>query len=355
MFARFSLPDVPSVSRRTVTAALIVGVMALAAAISFNRYLLGVGACIGLALGTINFRLVNSSVVKVGAREDDNKRRPLAMNTLARMGIISAITIGLLFTAAGAFTSQWVGLLMVVALAASLLYLLPSVQQVVAKGVPLRPGSTVNYVALSLALLLFAFQLGTQLTVDVLGLLAKSPPFTLADLLVQEIPLIVIAVLGVGFLVRRSWPETIDRLGLRPLRKTWWVYALVAVVAFLAVGYGIDQLASWLSPETQKRVNDASQVVFHSLSNPGAVVLLGLTAGVSEELIFRGAMLPRFGVLATSLLFAAVHTQYGITFATLEVFVIGLGLGWLRLRAGTLACIASHAGYDIIVGLLALH
>ncbi|HEX4246022.1 MAG TPA: hypothetical protein VHY77_10675 [Acidimicrobiales bacterium] len=97
MFARFSLPDVPAVSRRTVTAALIVGVMALAAAISFDHYLLGVGACIGLALGTINFRMVGSSVVKVGAREDENKRRPLALNTMARMGIISVITIGLLF------------------------------------------------------------------------------------------------------------------------------------------------------------------------------------------------------------------------------------------------------------------
>jgi hypothetical protein len=97
VFGRFTLPDVPAVSRRTVTAALIVGVMALAAAISFDRYLLGVGACIGLALGTLNFRLVGSSVVKVGAREDENKRRPLALNTMARMGIISAITIGLLF------------------------------------------------------------------------------------------------------------------------------------------------------------------------------------------------------------------------------------------------------------------
>ncbi len=97
MFARFSLPDVPSVSRRTVTAALIVGVLALAAAISFDKALLGVGACVGLALGTLNFRLVGSSVVKVGAREDENKRRPLAMNTLTRMGIISVITIGLLF------------------------------------------------------------------------------------------------------------------------------------------------------------------------------------------------------------------------------------------------------------------
>ena len=266
------------------------------------------------------------------------------------------VTFAVLWTASSALLfGPTVGLLMVVALVTSLLYLFPSVQGAAARVLPLRPGSPVHYAAVTLALLLFAFQLGTQLTVDVLGLLAKSPPFTLADLLVQEIPLIVIAVLGVGFLVRRSWPETVDRLGLRPLRGSWWVYALVAVVAFLAVGYGIDQLAAWLSPETQKRVNDASQVVFHSLSNPQAVVLLGLTAGVSEELVFRGAMLPRFGVLATSVLFAAVHTQYGITFATLEVFVIGLGLGWLRLRAGTLACIVSHAGYDIIVGLLALH
>jgi hypothetical protein len=97
VFGRFTLPDVPAVSRRTVTAALIVGVLALAAAVSFDRLLLGVGACIGLALGTINFRLVGASVVKVGAREEENKRRPLALNTMARMGIISAITIGLLF------------------------------------------------------------------------------------------------------------------------------------------------------------------------------------------------------------------------------------------------------------------
>lgn len=250
---------------------------------------------------------------------------------------------------------QVVGLLMLAALGASLLYLIPRVQRAVARWLPLRPGSPVHYTALTLALLLLAFQLGTQLSVDVLSVLAHSAPFSLADLLVQEIPLIVIAGLGVGYLVRRSWPETIDRLGLRPRRRSWWAYAALAVVVFLAIGWGIDNLATWLTPEAQKRVNDASQVVFHSLNNAPAVFLLGLTAGVAEELIFRGAMLPRFGILLTSLLFAAVHTQYGITFATLEVFLIGLGLGWLRWRAGTLACIVSHAGYDIVVGLLALH
>ena len=96
MFARFSLPDIPAVSRRTVTAALIIGVAGLVGCISFGKPMVGLGACIGLALGTLNFRLVGASVIKVGKREDENKRRPLALNTVGRLGVISVITIGLL-------------------------------------------------------------------------------------------------------------------------------------------------------------------------------------------------------------------------------------------------------------------
>jgi len=94
--ARFSLPDIPAVSRRTVTAALIIGVAGLVGCISFGKPMVGVGACIGLAFGTLNFRLVGASVIKVGKREDENKRRPLALNTLSRLGIISVVTVGLL-------------------------------------------------------------------------------------------------------------------------------------------------------------------------------------------------------------------------------------------------------------------
>ena len=53
------------------------------------------------------------------------------------------------------------------------------------------------------------------------------------------------------------------------------------------------------------------------------------------------------------LLFAALHIQYAVSFATLEVFVLGLGLGWLRVRSGsTLTGMVTHAGYDIAVGFL---
>ncbi|MDA8274143.1 MAG: hypothetical protein M0029_02040 [Actinomycetota bacterium] len=97
MFAHFSLPDVPAVSRRTTTAALVIGVAALVAFVSFGKPLIGVGACIGLALGTLNFRMVGASVVKVSQREEENKRRPLAMNTMGRLSVISVVALALLF------------------------------------------------------------------------------------------------------------------------------------------------------------------------------------------------------------------------------------------------------------------
>jgi hypothetical protein len=40
--------------------------------------------------------MIGNSVARVTAREDANKRRPLALNTLGRMGIITVVTIGLL-------------------------------------------------------------------------------------------------------------------------------------------------------------------------------------------------------------------------------------------------------------------
>lgn len=97
MFAHFSLPNVPDVARRTVSTVLVVGVAALVACIAFGAPLLGLGACIGLGLGTFNFRMIGNSVARVSTRPEGSTRRPLALNTMGRMGIITVVTIGLLF------------------------------------------------------------------------------------------------------------------------------------------------------------------------------------------------------------------------------------------------------------------
>ena len=97
MFAHFSLPNLPDVSRRTMGATLVFGAAALVAAFSFGHLLVGVGACIGLGMGLLNFRLIGVSVDKVTAMDVDNPKRPLAVNTLGRMGVITVIALGLTF------------------------------------------------------------------------------------------------------------------------------------------------------------------------------------------------------------------------------------------------------------------
>jgi hypothetical protein len=96
VFAHFSLPSVPDVARRTISMVMVVGLAALVASVSFGYPLLGLGACIGLGLGTLNFRMIGSSVARVTANDPENKRRPLAINTMGRLAIITVVTLGLM-------------------------------------------------------------------------------------------------------------------------------------------------------------------------------------------------------------------------------------------------------------------
>ncbi len=80
---------------------------------------------------------------------------------------------------------------------------------------------------------------------------------------------------------------------------------------------------------------------------PLALLLSGL-AGVSEEILFRGALQPIFGIWLAALFFALSHLQYALTPATLIIFVVGLGLGWLRQRRNTTTAIIAHFVYDFV-------
>ena len=85
------------------------------------------------------------------------------------------------------------------------------------------------------------------------------------------------------------------------------------------------------------------------VQNPLGALILGLSAGIGEELLLRGALQPRFGIFITSLLFALLHTQYGLTFVLVGLFLIGAMLGKMRVRYGTAAPIITHAVFNLIV------
>jgi membrane protease YdiL (CAAX protease family) len=119
-------------------------------------------------------------------------------------------------------------------------------------------------------------------------------------------------------------------------------------------GTVFDQVMTRLTPQQSQDIQQASDQLLRNVNGYGPAIALALAAGIGEEILFRGALLPRLGNPMSALLFAALHAQYAISLATLEIFILGLVLGWLRRRAGTTGAIVAHSGYDMILLVLSV-
>jgi hypothetical protein len=91
-----SIPQISRVARRTALSAVIVGVLGLLLLLVLNYPYAGLGLCIGIGLALGNFRLTAAAAAKAIRSEKANHRRPLALNTLGRLGLVTIVAIGLL-------------------------------------------------------------------------------------------------------------------------------------------------------------------------------------------------------------------------------------------------------------------
>ena len=80
---------------------------------------------------------------------------------------------------------------------------------------------------------------------------------------------------------------------------------------------------------------------------------VAVLAGTGEEILFRGAMQPVFGLYFTSLLFILTHAHYGLSPAMLILFAVSVGFGVVRQRYSTTAAIICHTTYNFLPFLLA--
>ncbi len=93
LFSALSVPQVSRLARRTVLVAAGVGVVVLVVSSVLDYALFGVGACLGLGLALGNFRLIVRSTAKAAAAQRERNRRPLATNTLLRLGVLSVVAL----------------------------------------------------------------------------------------------------------------------------------------------------------------------------------------------------------------------------------------------------------------------
>jgi membrane protease YdiL (CAAX protease family) len=223
------------------------------------------------------------------------------------------------------------------------------IRERVSQVVPIDPDNPVHALALVLAVLL----LGTQVTSLVFTNIAASDqtPLSVGDLIAQEAPFLILAAAGVGTFIRRNMAQTATRLGL--VAPAWWhvVLALAAAGAFFAFGQAMDALSHAWTPGVARQVDSTTQQLFGGLGSPVGIAALALAPGICEEILFRGALQPRIGLIATALLFTSIHTQYGLSLDALSVFVIALGLGLIRKFTNTTTSSICHISYNLVVGI----
>ena len=158
-----------------------------------------------------------------------------------------------------------------------------------------------------------------------------------------------LSALGVGWGLRRDWRAVLQRLGLRPLTRRDWLAGLV-LGSFLSVGMMLAMLA--LRSLGSADASGARPLIVLLQSSLPAALIVAILAAAGEEILFRGALQPVFGLCISSLFFALIHLQYGLSPALLILFFVGVGFGQVRIRYSTSAAIICHATYNFLPFLL---
>ena len=190
------------------------------------------------------------------------------------------------------------------------------------------------------------------------AVLTSSGRPSLARLIINQLPLLAIGILGVGFGVRRNFRETLARLGYGRITVRQLGIVAVFVAVALASEFVVEILFRVLQPGLYERFGEIAGTLQSAAGVSLASALLfaaviGLGAAAGEETLFRGAVQPALGIVATSALWASVHVQYGPSILVVYIFVFSLALGILRNRINTTATFIAHAAYNFISVMLA--
>ncbi len=254
----------------------------------------------------------------------------------------------------------WMGLGLIVFSLLGLVLLTRPARRFFARFTPIDPSHPVHAVALSLtAMILINLSFTVAIGLDNLANMLQSSGQTGANanpapgLWGQNLLFVVMGLVGVGFLARRSFRASLIRLGIVVPTLRQVALGLGVAVILVPVVIAAEALASKLGLGASAGVERLTEQLVGPLTqNIAGILTLGLAAALGEETVFRGALHPRFGLVFTALLFALLHSQYGLSFSTVAVFVVGLVLGLLRARANTTTSMITHATYNMLLGLI---
>ncbi len=220
------------------------------------------------------------------------------------------------------------------------------------------PESPVHTTAWVLTLAMIAITIGDFVLNGGIAGMAQSLQTNsvgIGDIVYEDALWVFAATLGIGLFLRRTPRQALERLGLRiPTSQDMnWGMVVGLVMIGLVIIFSLIWSNLVSAQEMQQQTAASNQLAASINSLPLALVISAVVA-IGEEVFFRGALQPVFGIWLTSLFFSVLHTQYTLTPATLLIFVTSMALGWLRQRYSTTASIIGHFFYNFIQLALAI-
>ncbi len=240
--------------------------------------------------------------------------------------------------------------------------LLPVTRKAIAKFVfrGLEPDAPVHVWALFIYLAAFVltlFSLTVLYNGDIIVQSLKNTPLIGASA-INAVGFLIFSFLAAGVWVCQPLRETAATLGLHRISWKTVLKMLGVAIVLAAVIQGVETLITpWVSASdrhTLQKVIEAMKLHGPLLTSLITAFAVAAFAGIGEEILFRGLIQPVFGIVPTALLFTLIHTHYGFTVYLLELFLVGLVLGWVRKRYNTTASILVHSGFDFFVLLVSL-
>lgn len=231
--------------------------------------------------------------------------------------------------------------------------LLKPFRHLIAKVIPMDPESPLDWSGLAVVLGLLGFLIPTAFVDSAPAIVSEDSATALTTGLLQQLlAFVAIAYVAVGYRNYRTGPEATERLGIQKPTTYQITMGLAGVLAaFVAANLG-GLLTQWLQPDVVEGIEESIEAMTSGVTNPFVAIVLALASGIGEEVLFRGALQPRLGMVLTALLFTFLHAQYGFTWILLGLFLIGMIFGWLAKRYGTMAAVVAHVVYNLSVVIL---
>ena len=231
--------------------------------------------------------------------------------------------------------------------------LLKPFRQLMGMLLPMDPESPIDWSGLAVILGLLGFLLPTAFVDADPALVSENSAAALTTGLLQQLlAFVALAYVAVGYRNYRTGPEATKRLGIQIPTTPQITMGLAGVLAaFVAANIG-GFLTQWLQPDVLDALDNSMNAITSGVTTPFVAIVLALSSGIGEEILFRGAIQPRFGMVLTSILFTFLHAQYGFTWVLLGLFLIGMIFGWLAKRYGTMAAVVAHVMYNLAVVVL---